>query len=83
MVGVVEYAEQEWKPGHPYRRIIDGGDWFWFDGGWQRVMTHDEWGQWAPAPEGVPSIRLKRGAPMEDGAWAAVQAEMMAARMAP
>lgn len=78
LVGVVVYLEP------PYRRIIDGHDWVWLGSdGFDAVTTHDEWGQWAPAPDGVDVRMLKQGAGMPDEEWAAVQAEMTAAREAP
>jgi hypothetical protein len=78
IVGVVVYREP------PYRQIIDGGDWYWIaDDEVRRVMTHEEWGQFAPAPKVGCLSCLKRSGVMDDDAFAEVQREMMAAREPP
>jgi hypothetical protein len=77
LVGVVIYLEP------PYRRIIDGHDWVWMEGvELHAVTTHAEWGRWAPKPVACGSC-VKQGAAMDDDAFAAVQAEMLAARTVP
>jgi hypothetical protein len=78
LVGVVVYLDE------PYRRILDGHDWIWLeDGAFRLVDTHPKWGKWAEKPAVRCASCLKRGAGMDNEAWAAVQAEMMAARVAP
>ena len=50
LVCVMEYEARDWAPGKPYRRIVKGGDWYWFDGDrWQRVKT-GEWETWQDKP---------------------------------
>lgn len=81
VVGVVEYLSRDVTP---YRRIVDGVDWCWLeDGRIRSVETHDEWGKYADPPDGVDPALLKQCAPMDDDAWAEVQAEMLAARESP
>lgn len=78
VVGVVVYLSTTVTP---YRRIVDGVDWCWLeDGRVQSVETHEEWGKYAPAPEGVDPAILKQCVAMDDEAFAAVQREMREAR---
>lgn len=80
VVGCVRYLSNN---ATPYRQIIDGGDWYWMhDGEIRRVMTAEEWGEYATAPD-VGAGTLKRSGALDDEAWAAVQTEMIAAREPP
>lgn len=70
-VGVVEFLTP------PYRRIHDGHDWIWLLGGeFHSVTSHPEWDEWAEPPEDVDPVLVKRGAGMEDEAWAKIQRRM-------
>jgi hypothetical protein len=81
MVGVVVYLDPHVTP---YRRIVDGCDWYWLaDGQIQGVMTHAQWGKFAPAPNVGCLSCLKRSGVMDDDAFRGVQREMMAAREPP
>jgi hypothetical protein len=78
VVGVVVYLDP------PYRRIIDGHDWVWMEGGEFRIVgTHDQWGSWAPKPETSCGGCVKRGVGVPDDRWEAIQREMMEARAWP
>jgi hypothetical protein len=78
VVGVVVYLDP------PYRRIIDGYDWIWLeDGEFKTIPTHDEWGKWNDPPTKKCDPCLKRGAGVEDEAWAEMQREMIEAKEAP
>lgn len=78
IVGVVEFLEP------PYRRIHDGHDWIWMEGGeFRTVTTHQEWGAWADSPEVACASCLKRGAGMGDDAWEAMQRRMFEDRTWP
>jgi hypothetical protein len=65
----------------PYRQIANGGDWYWIEGGRIRV-SGTKWGGFVDPPD-VDSSILKRSGRLSDEVWAAVQADMMAAREAP
>lgn len=70
LLGVVEFLE------HPYRKIVDGGDWYWMeDGRWQ--ATGSIWEGWVERPEGVPDERLKRGLGISDDGWSEARARML------
>lgn len=71
--GVVEFLEP------PYRRIVDGGDRFYFSAGrWHATDT--VWGGWVDPPEGVSPERVKRGIGLADEAWEEVRRAMLADR---
>lgn len=75
MVGVVVYLA------HPYRRIVDGADWYWLaDGEVHALMTHKAWGQFVEAPADVPARVLKRSGVLGDEEWEGVRREMLEAR---
>lgn len=64
--GVVEFLER------PYRRIVDGGDWLWWeDGRWHASGT--VWGGWVekPHPDAI------RGLALPDDEWEAVRRRMI------
>ena len=51
MVGVVEYE------GEPYRKVVQGADWYWFSAGrWHKKPT-GAWGTWKPKPGCCDPIR--------------------------
>lgn len=78
MVGVVVYEE------YPYRRILDGGDWYWLENGdIHQTNTHEEWGQFLPAPDINCTSCLKRSGVMSDTAWKRIQAQMIGDRTWP
>lgn len=68
--------------GHPYRKIVGGGDWVWIDheGMVHCSGTNDERGFWIEAPPEIPREKLKRGQWATDEEMKAVQAEAMEAR---
>ena len=72
MVGVVEYREP------PYRRIVDGCDWYVWDGERWSGPSGGDTGRWVARPAGDVVIRSAPSLP--DGVWAEVQREMMEAR---
>lgn len=65
----------------PYRTVVDGGDWYWLDGGMVRCSpTHEQKGSWVPRCGGDSSIA---GLWVDDDVFAAVKAEAMAAKECP
>jgi hypothetical protein len=76
VLGIVEFL----KP--PYRRIVDGGDWFWLQGGtWRKSGTI--WGGWVDRPDVKCRSCLKRGAALPDEEWVRAQARMFEDRRWP
>lgn len=70
ILGIVEFLTP------PYRKIVDGGDWYWFDGErWQ--ATGSKWEGTVERPEGVPDERLKRGLGISDDGWSKARARML------
>lgn len=69
MVGVVVFSEP------PYRRIIDGADWIWMEGGEVRT-SGTMWGGWVEPPALECRSCLKRCAALPDDEWKKVQREM-------
>lgn len=62
----------------PYRKIVDGGDWLWWDGErWQASGT--VWGGWVDRPDVAPE-RCKRGLGIPDEAWEKVRQAMLSDR---
>lgn len=78
MVGVVVYEEP------PYRRIVDGGDWYWMEDGMIHCTeTHGDWGLFVEPPKVACQACVKKSGDMSDDAFRAVQREMMEARAWP
>lgn len=74
LVGVVIYETP------PYRRIMDGGDWFWLENGDLHVSaTHDEWGKWVNPPDVPCKSCVKQGQAMSNEAFEGIQKEMLEA----
>ena len=66
VAGIVEFLEP------PYRKIIDGGDWFWYDGDrWHASDT--VWGGWVERP----SRNAVRGAGLDDEDWETIRQRML------
>lgn len=71
VVGVVEFRDP------PYRKVWDGHDWIWREGGEFRVVdSHPEEGEWMPAPD-VPEDQLKAGEQVPDEDWVAIREAML------
>lgn len=85
--GAIQFVEFEHgvtKGGTRYRRIVDGGDWYFLDdlGRIQRVDPHPEQGQWAEKPGGCSSC-IKRSAPhLPDDVFERLSAEAQEATWA-
>jgi hypothetical protein len=70
VVGVVEFLEP------PYRKIVCGGDWVWWDGEhWQE--TDSVWNGWVDPPQDVPEKYVKRGAGLPDDEWERLRLRMV------
>lgn len=70
VLGVIVFLEP------PYREIVDGGDWYYLEGGVPTcTATHPEWGAWVDPPAVSPEER-KQGAAIGDDEWAAVREAM-------
>ncbi len=64
MLALVLYEKGEWdEVNHlPYRRLLTGGDWYWFDvstGEYGAVRTHPEWGKWKEDPSSTDRASKK------------------------
>lgn len=72
VIGVVVFEEP------PYRRIVDGGDWYYLDedGEPSCTDTADRWGEWAPLPF-APTETIKRGAAVTDERFETVKTRMV------
>lgn len=65
-IGVVEFLAR------PYRKIVDGGDWYWMEGGrWQASDT--VWNGWVerPHPDAI------RGMGLPDDRWQKAREAML------
>lgn len=67
------YYEQEWKPGHPYTRTLDGCDWYYMapDGSIEGVKSVG-WDDYRPRPCGVADELIKRGTAVPDAVFAEI-----------
>ncbi len=80
---IVLYEAGEWdesKHKH-YRRLIVGGDWYYYDADLDEygyVLTHKDWGQWADAPVDLKRA-YKQGEAVSDEEMAQIEASAMGA----
>ena len=80
LVCLMEYETEDYAPGRPYRRLVQQGDWYWWDGEhWQRSQTGD-WGTWTPQPR--PDA-IQSTAALPEAEYDRIIALAMAAREAP
>lgn len=63
VVVVVVYYDAFTAGGVQYRRILDGGDWYW---PWAKSATSGARGAWIEPPPHVPRALLKRGVWVSD-----------------
>ena len=73
MLCVVEKKAETYAPGKHYKEIVDGHDWYVWDGErWSGTET-GAWGEWLPQPDGLVVIRSSSRVPNEK--IEAIQAE--------
>lgn len=64
---IMEYMVESTQSGTPYRRVLDGGDWYWWDDRAKKVMQdRSDGGVTNSKPSGVPQLDLKQGEGVTD-----------------
>ena len=80
--GVVVYEDKETPAGFPYRILVSGGDWYWWDGG--NIFTDSPnylKGTWNDRPIELCSSCIKQsGLWLDDVEWNRIRYEMMRAK---
>lgn len=65
------FYTQEFLPGRPYTRTLDGKDWYYMtEEGAIEGIASVGWAGWVPAPTLVPENRVKRGTAVSDAEFA-------------
>lgn len=77
---VVAYETEDYEPGKPYRRILSGADWYWWDGDYVGSLADfarpqtigyppGRWLSPQPIYDAFPNAIAKKGVWIEDGVY--------------